>query len=295
MSEPHRPEGLPDSILSESETFKVEPTEKGYWCYFTGRRSAGDFHAIPLHETLTWVLEQISFGQIVAKKDASGDTVSLAFGAVCPRPGVSEIEVGKEVFKELLGFRLAGFLAQSRESGNSPKNSAIEEQLWQEVNENATRRMEFHYALELSRLLGHLCERLPSLEMLPILDHAPANTKAYIAEATRCYLLNLNRACISLCRACLEDTLKSSLTRPMQTEWTSMVRNQKKGPLEALIDVCAQHGVLQDKASDAHAIRVAGNRILHLNFSNANDSDLPRQVLSKTRTIVGLIYGQQKD
>lgn len=155
------------------------------------------------------------------------------------------------------------------------------------------RRMEIYYALVLAQLLGHVSKKLPKLEHLPILDNAPDNTKEYIAEATRCYLLKLNRACISLCRACLEDTLKSVLTKSMENELKQEV--QRNGsPMVSLIAVCTRHGVLKNHEDDAHYIREAGNQILHLNVKKETDADLAGDVLWKTRKIIGLIHGGLK-
>jgi hypothetical protein len=299
MNDSNEPDDFPDWLFDKSRTFRVEPTKGGYWCHPTKHRSAGDLREIPLSETLKWILEQIIFGHLTCISDEYGDVVSLNIGKHSPRLGSSEEEVGKQVFKELLGFGITGVLAQCRESGSYPKSAEAEGKIWEVANDNFKRRMEIHYALVLSRLLGHISKKLPSLELLPILDAAPVNTKEYIAEATRCYLLKLDRACISLCRACLEDTLKNILTEEMKDEWNDeMSRNRQiyrnPHPMKALIEVCGRHDILKNHEGDAHDIREAGNRILHFDLKNKADADLASQVLWKTRKIIGLIYGGQQ-
>jgi hypothetical protein len=107
--------------------------------------------------------------------------------------------------------------------------------------------------------------------------------------------LKLDRACISLCRACLEDTLKSILTNNMKAEWSDEIINNKQmhgspNPMHALIEVCARHGILKNYKKDAHDIRDAGNRILHLNISKITTNDLAGEILAKTRKIIALIH-----
>ena len=287
----------PNWPFKKSKAFRVLSVKGGYWCHLGEHRSAGDLRETPLHETLTWILEQISFGHVTCLSDEDGDVVSLKIGQESPIQGASEDEVAEEASKELLGINLAGLIAECREKGSHPKIAEFEKKVWENATDSARRRMEIHYAFILSQLLGRISKKLPKLQLLPILEKAPANTKEYIAEATRCYLLKLDRACISLCRACLEDTLKSVLTESMKTEWSDEIIKNKKlyrspNPMHALIEVCARHGILKSHKKDAHDIRDAGNRILHLDTRKTTTDDLAGEVLTKTRKIIGLIYSE---
>jgi hypothetical protein len=128
---------------------------------------------------------------------------------------------------------------------------------------------------------------------------APEQTRNYLAEATRCYLLRLNRACIAMCRACLEDNLKAVLTEKMKDELREVVQENKRecrsgGEMFALIEVCVRHGVLLGHERDAHYVRDAGNRVLHLTDRSERTDELAGEVLRKTRTIIGLINGRGK-
>ncbi len=298
MNDSNETGDVPDWLLDKSRTFQIEQTKGGYWCFLTGHRSVGDLNKTPLNEIIKWILEQISFGHFAHQVDESGDVVSIRIGKESPRQGGSEKEVAKEVYEDLISSAVAGLVAECRESGSDRKTIDTDKKIWKAANASAQRRMELHYALILSRLLGHISKKLPKLELLPILDTSPVNTKEYIAEATRCYLLKLDRACISLCRACLEDTLKNNLTEKMKDEWNDEMSRNKNlyrnpHPMKALIDICARHGILKKAKDDAHDIREAGNRILHFDIKNKTDSGLAGEVLWKTRKIIGLIYGGQ--
>jgi len=103
----------------------------------------------------------------------------------------------------------------------------------------------------------------------------------------------MDRACVALCRACLEDTLRNSLTAEMQDEWHDEIARTKRGPLEALIEVCARCGPLGKHKKDAHYVRIEGNKVLHWSEESTKSQQLAREVLSKTRTIIGFIHGNQ--
>jgi hypothetical protein len=99
-----------------------------------------------------------------------------------------------------------------------------------------------------------------------------------------------------MCRACLEDSLKEVLTPVMRRDWRKRVDENKRqsgapNQMHALIEVCVTHGVLQDCGPDAHYVRGAGNRVLHLK-SEKPEIDLAGEVLKRTRRIIGLIHGQ---
>jgi hypothetical protein len=295
MNLPSEFKDLPEELRKNARAFHVEPTHGGYWCYFSDHRSAGDLQNTPINETLKWILEQISFGHITTQTDEHGDVVCLKIGKACPHEGNSEDEIANQVCWERVALVVAGVVADCRESGSYPKNVGFEKEVWQSATPGFQRRVELHYAMVLSRLLGHVSKKLPKLEMLPILDGAPEDTKAYIAEATRCYLLKLDRACISLCRACLEHTLKNILTEEMENEWQREIEWNKKtckqpNAMHALIEVCARHGMLTDTKDDAHYIRLKGNEILHLRINLDANSNVAGEVLWKTRRILALIH-----
>jgi hypothetical protein len=269
----------------------VEHTGKGYWAYLEGNRSPGAVPEAPLHLSLAWVLQQIVFGHAQRIVDEDGEVVGLRIGRLVPNTCSTRDEAAEHALREYYALQLAGILAEFREKGSDPDLARLDESCWQTAPEQMRARMEAYYGLSLMKLLGRLSKKFPQLEHLPIVPNAPAAMRGHLAEATRCFLLKLDRACVALCRACLEEALKSRLTGPMLEEWhREMARKRRtsgdRGPMCALITVCARHGLLKGREKDAHEIREAGNRVLH---DTANIDAYG--VLSKTRKLIAILYG----
>jgi hypothetical protein len=285
------PEGV------KKQRMRVEPAANGFWCYYGEHRSPGSFPETPFHETLIWLVQQISLGNFAIDQDEHGEELTVAIGKAVASPAASAKEAAERAGAQAIGLSIAGLVAGAREKGYSPNLRPFLNRAWEEKTESASRRMEMHYALEMARLLGRISKKLPKLEDLPLVERAPETVRAHIAEATRCYLLKLDRACIALCRACLEDTLRSILTPEMQQDWRRLMAENKRlsrnpNQMQALIEVCAKHGVLnKDLQRHAHDVREAGNRVLHLAQLRDEQEDLAGQILKKTRIILALIYG----
>lgn len=278
-------------------TIGVEPYKGGFWSYY--QRSAGQLPMTPLHDILKWILQQINLGHFDLKPDASGDIVTIVIGQEAPAAAADLQEAAQDSYKLHLALNIAGLIADAREKGSTPRTLELEERAWSEANENALRRIEIHYGMELCRLLGRISKKLRVLELLPLVDNAPEPTKDYIAEATRCYLLRLDKACIALCRACLEETLKSVLTPEMKNAWREEINRNKSisqspNPMKALIDVCDRYGILGKHVTDAHYIRDKGNKVLHMQPNlEGDDKDPAGKALQKTRSILRFIYGEK--
>jgi len=274
--------------------FVVEPTDGGFWTYDEGCRSAGRLPTTPFSAILRWIVRQIVYGHCVEHVDEAGDVIALTIGQLAPSDLPSVEAAAEAAGKALLGLNIVRVLAEGREKGTSAKTCDAESSMWQKATPSAHRRLEFHYALLFCELLGRTSKKLKTLEMLPILESAPQSTRDYLAEATRCYLLKLDRACVALCRACLEETLKSVLTEVMQQQLRDEISLRKKGEMQALIDVCARAGLLGSHKKAAHDIREAGNQVLHLK-QTAPDSGMAASVLKKTRTVIGFLHGRRHD
>ena len=287
---------IPDSLFSKTQTFTIEPTKKGFWSFFTGQRSPGSFEHDSFSKTLKWIVDQIYFSHLTEVRDPnSGEVVSLRIGKESPVKGESADELARRIQIEMAALGLGGIIAECRESGSISKTAEYEKALWGDSGQAFQRCMELHYTKILADLLGNISEKLPCLEHLPILDRAPARTKKYIAEATRCYLFQLENGCISLCRACLEDTLNNLVTGEIQDEIYDEIdyyrrKGQNVGRLFASIEVLARHGHLGTHKADAHAVRTAGNDTLHHNFPQNASSKQAEEVLTKTRRILNFIY-----
>jgi len=276
---------------------RLEAVPGGYWCYYDGRRSLGQLPDAPLSEILRWILEQINLGHAKPYPDSKGQIVSLTIGQLAPSDAASSHEAAKLSGEEFRALNIAGLVAEARENGCTIESLNLTKCIWDSASPSAHRRMEMHYALVLNRLLGGVSKKLQKLELLPIINQAPDRTREYLAEATRCYLFKLDTACIAMCRACLEDTLNESLTDEMRDEWVKEIQAKKQKShqpnLYALIEVCAKHGILGGYKDDAHYVREAGNQILHSSNEAKPHKHSSGEVLSKTRTIIGLIYGEQ--
>jgi hypothetical protein len=287
---------IPESLLSKTKTFTIEATKKGFWSFFTDQRSPGSFEHDSFSKTLKWIVDQIYFGHLTEVRDpSSGEVVSLRIGKESPVKGESEDELARRIQIEMAALGLAGIIAECRESGSNSKTAEYEKALWGDSGQGFQRCLELHYTKILAGLLGNASGKLPRLEHLPILDRAPARTKKYIAEATRCYLFQLENACISLCRACLEDTLNDLVTGKLQDEIDDEIYERRKkdkpyGRLFVTIEVLSRHGILGSHKADAHAVRMAGNDTLHHNSPQNVSSKQAEEVLTKTRRILNFIY-----
>jgi len=287
---------IPESLLSKTKSFTIESSKKGYWSFFSEERSSGNFENDSFSKTIKWIVDQIYFGHLTEIRDPhNGDVVSLRIGRESPVKGESADELSGRIQIELAVLGVAGVIAECRESGSYAKNTEYVKQISGVSGQGFQRCMELHYTKILAGILGNISEKLPRLELLPILDHAPARTKKYIAEATRCYLFQLENACISLCRACLEDTLNNLVTGNIQDEIYDAIeehrrRGENVGRLFASIEVLARHGILGNHKADAHAVRKAGNNTLHHNSPQDISSKQAEDVLTKTRRILNFIY-----
>ena len=247
---------------------------------------------------LSWILEQITLGHLSGKVDDDGEVVGLEIGHEVPTQAPSQKKAAEEAWNALNGVQFAGTFARARERGTDPASLSLVKEGWDAASPSAYRRMEIHYAQEFCQLLGRISKKLPSLELLPILGIAPDKTKDYLAEATRCHLLKLDRACVALCRACLEDALRSTLTEPMRTDWEEEIDKNRRNHADpsrfyALIVVCGRHGVLGDLEPEAHRVRKRANETLHPeDGKEIQTSDLAREVLHNTRRIIAWIHGQ---
>jgi len=283
-----------------AEQLCIEPSGKGFWSYRAFRRSAGASQDTPIHERLKWILEQINLGHVVATVEENGDVVALTIGKGAPLKAAGADEAADLAGKALVGLDLVGLFAESREKGTSPTTHAFEKSAWESSSEHMRWRIEIHYGLILCELLGRVSEKLPKLGLLPILENAPERTLNFLAEATRCYLFKLDRACIALCRACLEDALNAILTPRLNDDWMREMEKNKRTcrnpqSMRALIEVCLRDGVLRDLKQDAHYVRKAANKILHMKLgpSEPQNEDVAGNVLNKTRMLIGSIHGRQ--
>ena len=267
--------------MGKTIEFTVEVVDGKVWGRL--RRSSGNPAETPINELLRWVVEQINFGNWVCTPDDKGDVTSLVIGAAAAEDAEeTTIEtVTADVRARLFSVNLAGVFARGREEGIEPSGAGRAETVRMTATDGAYANTELHYTFELLDILARIRGHSFVFTSPPIKGIASADIVTLLREATRAYLFNLRRSCVSLCRALVEATLRGhvSPTELLNERWQS-----KKGELECLINVSARCGLLTPRLSkQAHAVRKAGNRALH--GSEPADDDA-WAVLLDTRAVV---------
>ena len=258
------------------EKFGVEWVGRGYWTY--QQRSAGDPESGPLYPVLKWILEQLNLGNFDLDVDENKEVVGITLGRNAIPSITSEPSAVENARRRFLAVNLAGVFAKAREEGVEPQFDGLARQVALNAREGAYANAELHYALELAKVLGRIRKKTFVLSAPPIRGKVPEKIIWYLGEATRCFLYGLQRACIALCRACLEEALK---VRVMASkEGTHSLRQYRqshpgKGELECLMAVARAQGYLEDDIwfDQADAIRKEGNRILHRETVREENSD----------------------
>lgn len=120
----------------------------------------------------------------------------------------------------------------------------------------------------------------------PIKGHAPDAALKALREATRCVLYGLDRAAVAVCRVCLEESLKPLVT--LQQRFDERRTKPNIGELELLIKAVTRAGRLDAQAVHAaHAVRIAGNGVLHPGESTDVDS---WSIIMKLRLVLEHLY-----
>jgi hypothetical protein len=268
--------------------YRVEVIDEKVWCYVTP--SCGDPADAPIHQILRWVLEQINFGNWRVTEDSSGRATSLTVGlaASAAADELSVNELADKVKTRLRSVNYAGIFARAREEGISPAGSDLAERVRMTATDAAYGNTETHYAFELLDLLEHIRASTFVFDSPPIHGKVAPEVVGLLREATRAYLLGLERSCVCICRALLEEALRG---RVKQTELLNERSTSKRGELECFINVCERTGALDPRlAKQAHAIRKAGNLALHAKRPSGRSKEDAWAVLLDTRTIVEALY-----
>lgn len=140
---------------------------------------------------------------------------------------------------------------------------------------------EMYYAFDLLDILARIRANTFVFTSPAIHGAAVPEVVPLLREATRAYLFNLRRSCVSLCRARLEAALRGRVTSTdlLNERWQS-----KRGELECLIKIAGRQSILTPKlCKQADAIRKSGNAALH--GKEPTDADA-WGVLLDTRAVV---------
>ena len=270
--------------MAKTIKFTVEVVDGKIWGRV--RRSSGDPAAAPINEVLRWIVEQLNFGNFASTPDRKGDNTSLVIGSAAAHDadGATVESVKADVQTRLRAVNFAGLFARAREEGIEPSTAPLSETIRMTATDAAYDNTELHYAFELLDILARIRAHSFVFASPPIKGIAPAAVVNLLREATRAYLFNLRRSCVSLCRALLEAALRQ---RVNPTELLNERFKSKKGELECLINVSARRGALTPKlCKQAHAVRQAGNNALH---GHEPSDETAWAVLVDTREIVEVV------
>jgi len=255
---------------------KCEKTPTGFWTY--DQRSAGELPTATLSKLLNWILEQMNFGHWIPEHQA-GDVVSLIVGKRASMQTASCDEAIADAKNRLFAVDIARVMAEARESGIEPQYDDLSKRVSREIGEWGERNTEFHYAFELTKVLGRLNKKTFKLVAPPIAGIAPDGVRSYLKESTRCWMYGFHGASIALSRACLEEVLKRALYPG---------HSNRAPELDELIQEADQKGKLDGCLIDtAHFIRKTGNRFLHGEPISETDS---RDALDGIRSIAEQLF-----
>jgi hypothetical protein len=247
-------------------TFGMEEVGQSYWTY--KQRSPGDPDSGPLYPVLNWIVEQLNLGNFEVAFDQDKEVVGITLGRDAI-PKVSSKDVAlKHARSRFMTMSLVAAFAKAREEGVEPQFDGLSKKVTNTATEQAKNNTELHYAHELVKVLERIRKWTFILSAPPIVGKVPEKLIWYLGEATRCFLYGLHRACIALCRACLEEALSVKVKGTKEGTATLSGYRQthpKEGGLECLIAVANNMGYLEDDIwiKQAHKIRKRGNDILH--------------------------------
>ncbi len=276
--------------------------KKGYsddhgeiWTYAFGTAGQSDqWPGKNLCQALAWIVQQLHLGNYEVRGEEDGEVVSVLIGQGAPlNGGVEDKALGeftealnKHLHERSEAVNLCGIFAQAREQGIQPKFEKTAEKVKRAAKIGMYANTEIHYAFQLIGILKRIRERSFVLDSPPILGRAPRPVVQLLGEATRCHLHGFHQACVAICRACLEQSLKERVPQHelLQERWN----NPKSGELECLISGALRVGSLDGpRRQMADEIRKNGNVVLHRMQEPGEDS---WDILQHTRGVVSYLY-----
>jgi hypothetical protein len=249
--------------------FHVKQKDDTYWTYM--QKSPGNIEkGEPLHRVLAWIIEQLSFEMFQTEIDEDGEICTLIIGEGAAPKFASMEEAEKHAQETLLRVNIAEVLAKAREEGTQQEHVNLVERTTVTRTGWAELRTEFHYARELVKMLERLRDVTFNFSAPGIHGRAPEEVVFYLREATRCFLYGLLEASVALCRACLEEALKSKLLAngqgiaALMKEPKKTDRGAARGELDRLIRAAAGIKILDGPHTlSADRIRSHGNLLMH--------------------------------
>ena len=138
-------------------TFAIKYFGNKYWIY--QQRSAGQLPDDPLSILLTWILQQINFGNIDYWKDDEGDITSLTIGEKAAWTFETLEQAEEHARGMLLAIAFSSIHADAREAGVYPNYADTLKRVDADMNEFGLRNTEMHFAQQLVKLLKRMSDK----------------------------------------------------------------------------------------------------------------------------------------
>lgn len=267
-----------------------------FWSYvFESAGPSDQWPVKDLCKALKWIVQQINFGNFKFEED-EGEVVSVLMGRGVPfeageMPATKVAErVQKLTEERLLSVNLADVFARSREQGTEPQYKPEHERMAEIVNsgkgDGALFNTELSYIFQFIDILKRIRERSFILDAPPIMGKAATGVVDLLGEATRCHLYGFHRACVAICRACMEKALKDTIPGPKLrlAKW-----KPKEGHLQRLMRVARTLDLLDVSHFEmANQVRKEGNEVLHRDLQKLREESW--EILVKTRGVISHLY-----
>jgi len=118
-------------------------------------------------------------------------------------------------------------LTKEREGLGSKRAARIEDLITAERQEASSYYLKIKFAREFAELFPKAIDRAEKMSILSTKGNAPKNIKAYLTEASRCYIFGQSLAALILCRSAIESSCEWCLTNRGFGKEVKEIRNDK--------------------------------------------------------------------
>ena len=144
------------------------------------------------------------------------------------------------------------------------------------------------YAFEMLQKLDLVVDRSKqeAVQTMLFLENVPEAVNSYMAEAAACFRYGFDKACLSVCRSALEESLKRRMIADEHSIKTD--RGHYKG-LKTLIKEAHENYNYLDDPESADQIRCWGNKAVHGKISKEEfEVQAKKALLATKRTLIHL-------
>lgn len=145
-----------------------------------------------------------------------------------------------------------------------------------------------HYANEISNLFPRMIRRAELLRILTVDDKVPPEVKAYLEEASKCYIYGRFIACLIVCRSAVEFALRDRLIAMGHEQAIKELKDQREESLSKLIWLAkSAFPKLRPALADADRIRRAARDAVHIAIP---ESEVCKNMYIQTRGLLAELY-----